>query len=51
MKADRTELHDLSARHPEKVKEMEKLYVAWAARANVVPFAQLVEYDRQRKRK
>ncbi|GAB3537624.1 arylsulfatase [Pontibacter brevis] len=50
MKTDRSELNDLSARLPKKVKEMEKLYVAWAARSNVLPFAQLEEYDRQRKR-
>ncbi|WP_345157857.1 arylsulfatase [Pontibacter saemangeumensis] len=50
METDRTELKDLSAQRPEKVKGMEKLYDAWAARANVVPFAQLVEYDKQRKR-
>lgn len=51
MKTDRSELNDLSAQHPEKVKEMEKLYESWATRANVVPFAQLVESDKQRKNK
>ncbi|MCC9135595.1 arylsulfatase [Pontibacter silvestris] len=51
MKTDRTELHDLSARYPERVKEMEKLYEGWAAHANVVPFAELVKLDKQRKSK
>lgn len=34
---DRTELNDLSAQFPEKVKEMEKLYNEWAKRCLVVP--------------
>ncbi|GGK77622.1 arylsulfatase [Rufibacter glacialis] len=49
--ADRSELNDLSAQHPEKVKEMETLYNGWATRANVVPFAQLLELDKQQKEK
>ncbi|WP_181306042.1 arylsulfatase [Rufibacter sp. XAAS-G3-1] len=51
IKADRSELNDLSAQNPDRVKEMERLYNAWAARANVVPFAQLLEIDKQRKSK
>ena len=37
MKADRTELHDLAASQPEKVKELAAKWEAWAARAQVVP--------------
>jgi arylsulfatase len=38
MKADRTELHDLAARHPEKVKELRAKWEAWAQRTNVLPW-------------
>ena len=36
--ADRTELNNLAAKHPDKVKEMVALYDAWATRANVAPW-------------
>lgn len=39
MKEDRTELHNLAASNPEKLKELESLYWAWAARAGVVDWA------------
>jgi arylsulfatase len=32
---DRTEGHDLSAQHPEKVAELKNAYEAWAARCGV----------------
>ena len=32
MQADRTELNDLSAVYPDRVREMETLYQEWAAR-------------------
>lgn len=35
--ADRTELNNLAAKHPEKVKEMSAQWELWAARANVLP--------------
>jgi arylsulfatase len=35
--ADRTELHDLSAAEPERVKSMAAAWEAWAARADVLP--------------
>ena len=35
--ADRTEMHDLAAKRPEKVKELSAKWDAWAARANVLP--------------
>src|SRR5262249_13116823 len=39
--ADRTELHDLAAAHPEKVRELVALYDAWAKRCGVVPWDEL----------
>ena len=50
LKTDRSELNDLSTRQPEKVKELASLYDAWANRINVVPFAQLQEMDKQKKK-
>jgi arylsulfatase A-like enzyme len=38
MKADRTELHDLSAEQPERVKELTDKWQAWAERAHVKPY-------------
>ncbi|MCB1278642.1 arylsulfatase [Prosthecobacter sp.] len=38
MKADRTELHDLTAEQPEKAKELAAQWEAWAERANVKPY-------------
>jgi arylsulfatase A-like enzyme len=35
--ADRTELNDLAAKHPDKVKELAAKWEAWATRANVLP--------------
>jgi arylsulfatase A-like enzyme len=37
LKADRTELNDLAAARPEKVKELLALWRSWAKRANVQP--------------
>jgi len=37
VEADRTELNNLAASHPDKVKEMSGLYDAWAERCHVVP--------------
>ncbi len=37
MKADRTELHDLAASQPEKAKELEAKWQAWAERTHVLP--------------
>lgn len=34
---DRSELSDLAARYPEKVKEMEQRYLEWEKRCMVVP--------------
>jgi len=38
MSKDRSELHDLSAKHPEKVAELSGKWEAWAARARVKPW-------------
>jgi arylsulfatase len=37
MEADRTELHDLAAQHPERVAAMARDYDAWAKRCGVIP--------------
>ena len=42
LEADRTELHDLAARHPERVADMAGQYGAWAARCGVIPREQIV---------
>ncbi|MDQ3685701.1 MAG: arylsulfatase [Acidobacteriota bacterium] len=38
--ADRTEINNLAAQHPEKVKELSAKWDTWAARANVLPLGQ-----------
>jgi arylsulfatase len=38
MYADRTELTDLAAKEPEKVKELAAKYDEWAKRCNVLPW-------------
>jgi len=38
MEADRSEMHDLSAAHPERVREMAAQYDAWAERVGVQPW-------------
>jgi arylsulfatase len=37
IEADRTEMNDLAAKHPDKVKELAAKWDAWAARAKVAP--------------
>jgi arylsulfatase len=39
---DRTELHDLATRHPERVADMARQYEAWAHRCGVLPRDQVV---------
>ena len=41
IKADRSELNDLSAQYPDKVNELVQLYNEWANRAGVIPFEKL----------
>lgn len=43
LEADRTELHDLAAQHPERVADMARQYDAWAARCGVIPREKIVE--------
>jgi arylsulfatase len=38
IEADRSELHNLAAKHPDKLKEMVELWNAYAKRANVIPW-------------
>ncbi len=37
IEADRTEMNDLAAKHPDKVKDLATQWDAWAKRANVLP--------------
>jgi arylsulfatase len=37
MEKDRTEMHDVAAKHPDIVKKMSAQWDAWAARADVLP--------------
>mgnify|MGYP002129810852 FL=1 len=46
MEADRTELNDLSATHPERVTAMALQYEAWAKRCGVLPRDKIVELMR-----
>jgi arylsulfatase len=41
LEKDRTELHNLAAREPDKVKELAALYERWAKKVGVVPWAEL----------
>ena len=38
LRADRTEMNDLAAQQPEKVKELAAKWEAWAQRAHVLPW-------------
>jgi arylsulfatase len=37
MEIDRTEMHDLAAQHPDRVRDMTEQYHAWAKRCGVIP--------------
>ena len=43
LEADRTEMHDLAAQHPERVREMSAQYAAWAERCGVIPREKILE--------
>ncbi len=43
MEADRTELHDLAAKHPERVADMARQYEAWAKRCGVLDREKIVK--------
>ena len=48
MEADRSEMHDLSAQHPDVAGEMAALHEAWAKHAGVVPWADLLAMRAER---
>jgi arylsulfatase len=43
LEADRTELNNLAAKHPEKVRELREKYEQWARRCGVVPWDELTK--------
>jgi arylsulfatase len=43
MEADRTELHDLARKHPERVSDMKAQYDAWAKRCGVIPREKILQ--------
>ncbi len=43
MELDRTELNDLAAKHPERVKALKAQYDAWADRCGVIPREKILE--------
>jgi arylsulfatase len=47
--ADRTELHDLAAAHPERVRDMAAQYDVWAQRCGVIPREKILDLMRQQK--
>jgi arylsulfatase A-like enzyme len=49
MEADRTELTDLAAKHPDRVREMAAQYEAWAERCGVIPREKILQVMRELK--
>ncbi|HUP30866.1 MAG TPA: hypothetical protein VM122_11870, partial [Usitatibacter sp.] len=49
MEEDRTEMNDLAAKHPERVREMLTAYDAWAKRCGVIPRERILELMRAQK--
>ena len=47
--AERTEINDLTAKHPQKLEELTGLYRDWADRCFIYPWDQLQERRRQRR--
>ncbi len=47
IEADRTEMHNLAAEHPDKVRELSDMWRAWADRAYVEPWEDIVEGGRE----
>ncbi|MCG8310638.1 MAG: arylsulfatase [Cytophagales bacterium] len=50
METDRTEMHDLSAELPEKVKEMAEMYSDWATENHVLPWNEVQKLYRQKRK-
>lgn len=48
LQEDRSETTDLSAAFPDKVTELDKLYVQWAERSEVMPWKEARKYRRRR---
>ena len=48
MQKDRTEMHNLANKFPEKVKEMRNMWEQWAKRSMVEPWAKVVELERKK---
>jgi len=49
MEADRTEMHDLAAQMPEKVKEMTVRWEEYARRTHAIPWPWGLPYGRSKK--
>ena len=43
METDRTEMHDLAAQHPDRVRDMTEHYRRWADRCGVIPREKILE--------
>ena len=43
METDRTEMHDLAAQYPHRVRDMSEQYQAWAKRCGVIPREKILE--------
>jgi len=43
MEVDRTEMHDLAAKYPEMVTDMQEKYELWAQRCGVIPREKILE--------
>lgn len=48
MENDRTEMNDLSAQYPDKVKEMSEMYDEWAKRCDVIPREKILKIMNER---
>jgi len=49
MEKDRTEMHDLSARMPEKVAEMKQMWKEWADTHDVEPWAKIEKLEHEKR--
>jgi arylsulfatase len=49
MEADRTEMNDLAAKHPDRVRDMAAQYDAWAKRCDVIPREKILQLMREQK--
>lgn len=47
--ADRTEMHNLAEKMPEKVSEMKKMHEDWAEKNNVLPFSEVKRIMKEKK--